>query len=263
MAFGGHGTRVRLQLIGDFRLRLGDDDVPVPQAAQRVIAFVALQERPVCRGRLAGSLWLDKAEERASANLRSALWRLRRQGADVLYLTERAARLRPEVEVDVHDATAWAWRVIEGRARPDDLDRHPPLAELLADWYDDWVLMERERLRQRCLHALEAQSRALLDAGRTARAIDLALALVAAEPLRESAHRLVIDIHLAEGNVSEARHAREGYVVAMRDQLGIDVSDRLAEPVPAARPPRDGRDGRGERDGGRLVARLAAWPQPT
>jgi DNA-binding SARP family transcriptional activator len=227
---------VRLDLLGGFRLRVGDREMTVSDVAQRVIAYVALQDRPVRRDRLAGSLWLDKTDARAGANLRSALWRLRRQGADVMDFGESSVRLRGGVQVDVREVTAWAWRIIEGRSEPSDLDRVPPAGDLLADWYDEWVVLERERLHQLRLHALEGICRSLLESGRTARAIDAALAVVNVDPLRESAYRLLVEAHVQEGNWSEAVRARRRYVGVVRDQLGLDVSGRLTELVPGAGP---------------------------
>jgi DNA-binding SARP family transcriptional activator len=223
---------VQLDLMGGFRLCVAGDEVAVPTAAQRVIAFVALQNRPVRRSRLAGSIWLDKPDERAGGNLRSALWRLRKQGADVMDLDDGVARLRDDVEVDVHEATAWAWRVIDGRGERGDLEVTPPMGELLIDWYDDWVLLERERLHQLRLHALEGVCRTLISDLRMARAIDAALAVVAADPLRESGYRLLIESHLGEGNVSEALRVRRDYMSVMREQLGIDADHRLDDLLP-------------------------------
>lgn len=223
---------IRLDLLGGFRLRVGEREVTVSDVAQRVIAYVALQDRPVRRDRLAGSLWLDKTDARAGANLRSALWRLRRQGADVMDLGESSVQLRGTVEVDVREVSVWAWRVIEGRTLPEDLDRIPPAGELLTDWYDEWVVLERERLHQLRLHALEGICRGLLESGRTARAIDAALAVVTVDPLRESAYRLLVEAHLHEGNWSEAVRARSRYVAVMRDQLGLDVGARLTDLLP-------------------------------
>jgi hypothetical protein len=70
--------------------------------------------------------------------------------------------------------------------------------ELLPGWYDDWVLLEREPLRQRVLHGLEALSRHLVRAGRFAEAVEAAMVAVAVEPLRESAQRALVTAHLAE-----------------------------------------------------------------
>jgi two-component SAPR family response regulator len=66
---------------------------------------------------------------------------------------------------------------------------------------------ERERIRQRMLHALEVLSRTLRNAGRYGEAIDAAMDAVAVEPLREAAHRALAEAHFAEGNVIEARCA--------------------------------------------------------
>jgi DNA-binding SARP family transcriptional activator len=197
-----------------------------------LIAYVALQDRPVHRGRLAGSLWLDKSDARASANLRSALWRMHNQGVDVMEVDGSCLRLREHVDVDLPAATAWALRIIDGRAVSADLDRVPRLGDLLPDWYDDWARIERERLDQLRLHALEDICRGLLDTGRVARAIDAALALVNADPLRESAHKLLIEAQLKEGNWVEAICSGRRYVDTMLDQLGLDVSDRLRSFLP-------------------------------
>ena len=67
--------------------------------------------------------------------------------------------------------------------------------------------MARDRARTHPpmrIHALEALGRTLINVRRFSDAIDAALAAVAAEPLRESAHVVLIEAHLAEGNVSEA-----------------------------------------------------------
>src|SRR3954469_19580031 len=73
-------VRARLTLLRSFGLACDGCPVPLPPSAQRVLAFVALHERPVGRAYVAGSLWLDAPEERAHASLRSALWRIHRRG---------------------------------------------------------------------------------------------------------------------------------------------------------------------------------------
>src|SRR4029077_344554 len=120
--------------------------------------------------------------------------------------------------------------------RPDDeaeLAPDPRLltGELLPDWYDDWVMVERERLRQLSLHALEALAEQLLEVGRLGAALEAALEAVAMEPLRESAHRLLIRIHLAEGNGAEAIRESELCGRLLRDQLGLEPSPQLARLV--------------------------------
>ena len=80
-----------------------------------------------------------------------------------------------------------------------------PLRHVLPGWYDDWVLIERERLRQRVCRALERLSGEMVRQARYAEAVEAALITVLADPLRESAQRVLIEASLAEGNWTEAR----------------------------------------------------------
>jgi DNA-binding SARP family transcriptional activator len=84
--------------------------------------------------------------------------------------------------------------------------------------------MARERLRQRILHALEALSERLAAAGRFADAIEAALLATGAEPLRESAQRALIKVHIAEGNLTEARRTYRAYHDLVHRELGVAPS---------------------------------------
>src|SRR6266702_3475376 len=93
----------------------------------------------------------------------------------------------------------------------EDLDPAPLTGELLPDWNaDDWILVERERLRQLSLHGLDAICTRLLALHRYCEAVEAGLAAVRSEPLRESAHRMLIAVHLAEGNYNEALRRSAG-----------------------------------------------------
>src|SRR3712207_8842055 len=61
-----------------------------------------------------------------------------------------ALALAPGVGVDVRELAAWAIRTRDPRTDLDDLELPPAdlLGDLLPGWQDDWVLVERERLRQ-------------------------------------------------------------------------------------------------------------------
>jgi DNA-binding SARP family transcriptional activator len=105
-----------------------------------------------------------------------------------------------------------------------DLDNSASLGfvdELLPEWSDDWILIERERLRQIGLHGLETLSARLSDTGRHAAAVEAALLAVACEPLRETAQRALIVAHLAEGNAIEASRAFDTYTKLLDEALGI------------------------------------------
>lgn len=209
---------------------LGTRRQEVPEGSKQLLAFVAVRRRRVERRHAAGTLWPFGDEARAAGNLRSALWRLRRAGIDVMVADKCSLALNTDVLVDLHVIDQWATRVIEETAIESDLAISACWADaldLLPGWYDDWVLMERERVRQRMLHALETLSRMLTRAGRFADAIEAAILAVRAEPLRESAQRALIEAHVAEGNLGEARRSYRTYRELVGRELGVEPSSDM------------------------------------
>ena len=216
-----------LSLLDGFELRHRDEEIPLAPACQRVVAFLALQGRPLMRVHVAGTLWLDATEERSCGNLRSALWRLRRWGVPLVDGTATHVGLAREVEVDVSALITATRRVLQGASCEEDPEAVFGGGELLPDWYDEWLEPERERLRQLRLHAVEATAERLLEAGRAAYAIDALLVAARSDPLRESLHRVLMRAHLAEGNASEAIRCYETYRGRLGDALGIPPSARM------------------------------------
>ena len=221
-------AHARLDLFDGFELRYDGTTVPLPMSAQRVVAFVALQDHAVPRGYVACKLWLESPEDHATSSLRSALWRLRQSGCDVIESAGRKLGLAPHVAVDAHEAADWARRMLDGRGE-DSLKASDGfvLGELLPDWYEDWVLLERERLRELQMHALERVCERLTETGSYADAMEAAQAVVKLEPLRESAHRLLIRIHLAEGNHSEAIRQFELFRQLLKAEIGLQPSRQI------------------------------------
>ena len=105
-----------VRLFGGPYVTAGSRRQEVPEGSKQLLAFVALRRRRVDRRQAAGTLWPDGDEERAAGNLRSALWRLRRAGIDVLLADKWSLALRPDVLVDVHLMDEWATRLIDGTA---------------------------------------------------------------------------------------------------------------------------------------------------
>ncbi|MFD6563967.1 BTAD domain-containing putative transcriptional regulator [Micromonospora profundi] len=219
---------ISLHLLGGFRLLRGTAPVVVPRGLQRVMALIGL--RPGApRSQLAGLLWPDAPEERALSALRTALWRLRQDPCCPMTVAGDTVRLHPSVRLDVDELVGTAARVRDGadvRTTAGALaaGRH----DLLPGWYDDWVLLERERLRQLRLHMLEQVATQHLAAGRHGEALQAALEAMAAEPLRETPHRLVVRIHLAEGNAFEAVHAFYVYRDLLRRELRLEPSPAMS-----------------------------------
>jgi DNA-binding SARP family transcriptional activator len=210
----------------------------VPEGSKRLLAYVALQGGRVDRRRAAGTLWPSGADDRAAGNLRSALWRLKGAGIELLEADKTMLFLTPGTLTDIHELLNWAARAMEGTVTGADLrilHWNPEAADILPGWYDDWVICERERIRQRLLHGLEAVGRLLLVEQRPADAIEAAMDAVGIEPLRESAQQLLIEAHLAERNYGEAMRAYRAYAQLLREELGIAPGPALSNLVAAGR----------------------------
>lgn len=213
----------RLRLLDGFRYERAGEQIELPLGTQRLVAFLAIHRRPLLRTYVAGCLWLDKSTERSYANLRSALWRLRRPAERLVDSVGASICLAGDVEVDVDRVVD----IARGRVRGGDHTEVLLAGDLLPDWYDDWVVLERERLRQVRLHALEALCRNLTDSARYGDAVLAGMAAISAEPLRESAHYVLIRAHLAEGNAAEAVRQYLRFSQLVREALGVKPSSRL------------------------------------
>ncbi|MGR6964520.1 AfsR/SARP family transcriptional regulator [Geodermatophilus sp. URMC 61] len=236
----------RVTLLDGFSLQLGDPEPsrPVeglPHGIQRLVAQLCLAGRPA-RAAVAGRLWPDVPEDRAHGSLRSALWRLQKLAPGLVEVTGDALALADGVRVDVHELRAWARRVQDPRSELADVEvpECGIRGELLPGWFDDWVLLERERLRHLRMHALELAAVRLSRAGRNGDALQAAYAAVHAEPLRESAHRTVVRVHLAEGNTAEALRAYERFRAVLADELGVRPSEQMTRLLCAIGPSRPG-----------------------
>lgn len=222
-------SAIRVHLIDGFALERNGRAVTLSPSLQRLIAYLALHVRPLLRTHVAGVLWLDASEQHAMANLRSTLCRLRQVTGRVVDATASHLFLAPEVAVDLRNAMAL---IRDITAAPGDTTQFAGIemlsGDVLPDWYEDWVLIERERFRQLRLRGLEAMCERLTKARRFTEAIECGLAAVAAEPLRESAQRVLIRSYLTEGNVADALRQYGHYRRELGDELGVEPSSELA-----------------------------------
>ncbi|WP_211267028.1 AfsR/SARP family transcriptional regulator [Nonomuraea candida] len=230
-----------MRLLKGFALVVGDTRVTLSSGAQRLLAFLALQDRPRTRTYVAGTLWPEATAARANANLRSSLWRALRTGHRVIEASAHEMALATNINVDIHDAVTRAHRLLDASCRCDDIlnrqTRDDLSADLLPEWSDnEWVLIEQEQYHQLRLYALEAMAKRLTVEGRHGEAVAAALAAVRAEPLRESAHRVLIDAHLAAGNRAAAQHQYEQCRRILLDELGLEPSDLLRHLLPHLTP---------------------------
>ena len=218
----------RLRLLTEFQLLIDGKPITLPHSVERVLAFLGLSQAPVGRTYLAHNLWPDVTDSRANGDLRSALWRLRRL-TSIIREENRRLRLAPEVHLDIVEMAHLTESLMRAPCPP-TLDRLPELVRantILPGWDEEWLILERERYHLMRLRALERSAEVLLTAHDYTSALAAALALVDTEPYRETAHRLVIQVHIAEGNNAQAVRAYQTYRSLVTDELGVPPSSKM------------------------------------
>lgn len=226
---------VHVSLLDGFSIQAGGDAQEFPRGVQRLVAHLGLHGRR-SRDALAGRLWPDTDEQRAHARLRSTLWRLQRLQPGLVEASTASLALAPGVTVDVQEFLDWTASVLDPGSAGMAAQLPALDGELLPGWYDDWVLLERERLRLLRTRAVEVLAERLLTAGRYGEAIETAFAAVRAEPLRESAHRVLVRAHLAEGNVAEAVREFETFRDLVLSELDVEPTLAMRELLDRTRP---------------------------
>ncbi len=230
-----HGVPRTIRTIGTFTATARGRRLVVRPSVARLLAVLAVRG-PLTRPDASGALWPDLSHRRALANLRTALWRARvdapgfvRDDGDVVALDD--------VQVDLAALREWAWEALrEGQHLRDAPDVHSD--DLLPGWSDEWLVQPREELRLLRLYALEASSKRLLQAGRLGEAASHALAAVGIDPLRESANRMLIEVHLSGENRSAALRQYRRYAQLLRGEMQTEPGPgltALVSPLTAAR----------------------------
>jgi DNA-binding SARP family transcriptional activator len=231
----GVSDGVCLEILRPFEFTNSGSRIALPMGAQRLLAFLALQSDGAHRAAAAEQLWPDCTPFRAAANLRSALCQGRRVGSvTVIDSVGQRLLLSPSIRVDLRGVWESARQVIEGlsplplgwETLAGDLSR-----ELLPGWTEDWLLMERERWDQMRVYALEGLAKQYQAVEQYLPALQAALAAIAVDPIRETAHRIVIEVHLAEGNVASALKRYQGYRAFLQRELRVEPSSQMAQLV--------------------------------
>jgi DNA-binding SARP family transcriptional activator len=222
---------LKVTLLGGFEVR-SDSGARVRLPTKKAQALLALlgirpgQGYP--RDKLAAMLWGQTSDHHARNCLRHALMAMRRAFADIdpalLEAEGQMLGLRPEgVDVDV---VAFERGVADGT--PEALERAAELyrGDLLLGvsvnepLFEDWLIAERERLRETALAALARLLTHQTQAGATERAIQTAVRLLGLDPLQEAVHRTLMRCYARQGRRGAALKQYQSCVAALQRELG-------------------------------------------
>ena len=221
-----------ISLLGGFQARVGASAIHLPtRKTQALLAYLALRPgQPHDREKIQGLLWPDAAQRQAQASLRQTLFTLRKtlpgtSAAALLTTATTVALDASHLRVDV----ALLERQVGGATR----DALEGVASLYAGHlleafvideapFDDWIENERSRLREVALGTLERLLDFQATAGEPEKAIQTALHALRLDPLRESAHRALMQLYAASGRRGAAVQQYRSLVSALARELGIE-----------------------------------------
>jgi DNA-binding SARP family transcriptional activator len=225
--------RVYMSLLGAFECRSdGGEPLAFPTRKVRALfAYLAANGgHSHGRGKLAALLWGDQAEAAARTNLRKALSRLRdtlpNEAKSCLAADSNHVAVRPDaLEVDVV-----LFERLAAEGTPETLERAANLyrgefLEGFADCgeaFEDWLLAERRRLDEALHEVLQRLLDHYVVTGGIDRAIQVALRLLALDPLQESVHRALIRLYMYQDRVGAALEQYHRCRDLLERELGVE-----------------------------------------
>jgi DNA-binding SARP family transcriptional activator len=233
----------RMNLLGVFALKYGEAQVTITsQRMQALLAYLALRRgEPESRQRLAFLLWPDSSESQAYTNLRTLLHRLYAVLPEDAYLIQADSHsIRwsfecalsldvAEFEEELRRADAAA-QDSDGASARASLERAVGRysGDLLPDCYDEWILLERERLRQLLLTAVEQLVMLLEKDRHYSAAIPYARRLALLDPLNEDACLTLMRLHAVNGDRASALRVYHACASTLQAELGIKPGSALS-----------------------------------
>ena len=245
-----------LTLFGGFGIRLASGraaELPV-RKDRALLAVLALPPGAThSRESLASLLWSDRGDQQARDSLRHSLTRLRQclQGATPPPIVADRQSVRLDPAAVTTDVAAFERLLTEGT--PEALQRAAALylGDLLDGIgvrdpaFEDWLLIERQRLRQLADEALAKLLAQSMMAGARDRAAAAARQMLTLDPLREAAFRALMQIHTERGQTTQALKLYESLRDRLHRELGVkpepatvqlyhSIRERRVVPVPPA-----------------------------
>jgi DNA-binding SARP family transcriptional activator len=235
-----NGAPVQLSLLGAFECRsAGGAPIDFPtRKVEAVMAYLGMNSGRYCeREKIAALLWEGSDPERAQANCRQTLSRLRKALASGSPdgLTSEGSRVgvRPEaVAVD-----ALEFQRLAAIGTPERLER--ALALYRGDFlegffeggeaFEDWLSAERRRLQETFQSILERLLDHYFAIGGIDRAIQMAIRLLAIDPLREGTHRTMMRLYMSQERLGSALDQYNRCRDLLEAELGVTPGSETEE----------------------------------
>ena len=227
---------LQLKLLGSFEARNGGSErLTFPtKKAKALFAYLALEQgQPHTREKLSNLFWGEACDERARANLRQALTRVRQalpaSLSDCVMAHNGTIQLKSsairtdtsEFEHSMDDGT------IESLERAAALYRGDLLEGFLVheETFEGWLRHERQRYRERAIACFEALLEHYQGFGASTRGIEICNRLLTLDPYREPIHRLLMNFYADQDRRGAALAQFEECRGLLRDELDVEPEE--------------------------------------
>ncbi len=223
---------IDVTLLGGPRIRVAGSEVTLgSRKALALLAYLALNPEGATREQLAELLWSPGK----LGSVRQALYELRKLPGSDAWMEEREGRVRVRASTDV---AAFEDAVTTGEhGEALECWGGPLLAELDdpgAGPFREWLAVEQARLDMARLEVMQLRAIELEGEGLSADALAMVDALLAADPLNETAYRSAMRLHYQLGHAAEAVAAFERCREVLRRELDaapLPVTVELADAI--------------------------------
>ncbi|MFO7539792.1 MAG: tetratricopeptide repeat protein [Chloroflexota bacterium] len=219
---------LKFHLLGRVQITLDEQAVTGFASEKELLLLCYLLLNPGQRSRpqLAGLLWGEMSEERARANLSTAVYNLRQLLPNAIEATRKTAAFNPDQPVWLD--TAVLQQALDDAAKPladaaalyrgNFLDGIYPQD---APDLETWLQQERERWRLLALTALDRLVQQQSQVGAWEEAIGSLRRLLAIEPWREESHRTLMRLLARTGQFNAALVQYETCRTLLQEELGV------------------------------------------
>ena len=132
---------LQVELLNHFRVTADELPLALGRSGERLVAYLALEDRSLARSHIAGALWPDTSQSRAAANLRRALSVVRRYAPDLIHSNAHRLSLASGTSVDVRAQRCLTEAITGGERNTATADELRLLrGDLLPDWDEPWLV---------------------------------------------------------------------------------------------------------------------------
>jgi len=237
---------LKFRVLGTPRIEYAGQPVVLgSQKALALLLYLAIEgNRPLSRETLAAMLWEESDDHHARRSLNDALYKLRRSLPDSDHVTATADSLQlaqhSDCWVDAHELER-ALAALSAEPDPVSVSRAIQAVDLYrgeflegflvadSESYASWIMRKRYDLHRCLVTLLEHLASYYWQTRQYQRATEYSHRVLRVDPLRESAHRMLMRLNYRKGDVASALQTYEACRRQLHTDLGVEPSQKTQD----------------------------------